>query len=603
MAEKPVMVRESIGESEYRKISEAVIEEFRARKSRRKDLEKKWAEVDRQLRMEPERSHKQDAAGKIIKGKEWLPEVELPFQAQTLEMLTADARRLKFPRNRDWFTARAALTPQYMEAWKGAGSPILGEKSQNTIEVTQDDADRLAQAALSYFHSQYDFRANVDQIDADAFKYTFGVGRLRAVNKSIMNLSALRDSKPEIIPVLIPRSAKSVYLDDTQHALMHEGVRLGPNIIQEKTIKLADLQAAAKDDDSYIRSQIGALKADKDGNVQLIELEGDLVVDVGDKVIIEKNIVVTAALGSGTGESKTTHGLVRVKNGEGFSTYFVHQYQLDSTDSAYGSSPLLKGMPIARIMAQTMNRMLESGMLKNGPPIGYNRDDPAFALTGGPNIEPYAKWQTTDPLNVYDEVGGDPSALFNIFQGLVAMYTDVTGVNPARLGALTKSHTTAFAKDAELARGESRTVDFTNATLEGPMTRLLDLEYRMGLKHWKNRPIYIDAWKEFAEIKKGHLPDIVKFVAIGAGAPAEEQARFAAKFESAQAAIQLDGFSVQQGNQPTIDVPALIKSILADGGWSDVSEITLDQENAAGNVAEQGQLSGIVTGDADPMPI
>jgi hypothetical protein len=597
---KKTEIRDSIPADLRMKVAESIIEEWRGRKRRRKDLEKHWKEIDRQLRMEPELSHKTTASGTVVPGLEWLPETEMPLQAQTLEMLMADSRRLKFPKNRDWFSTRAALTGDYLERYKAAGSPVPGDKSGQPTELVQDEADRIAASVLAHWHSQYDFRGAVDLIDASAFAYSFGVGRVRKVRRKVMGHSARVGPREEVIPVLVPRDAKKVYLDDSLHAIMHEGEILGPNIIQHKTVKIDDLRAIADSDSTYLKDEVSRLAPDKKGNVDLVELEGDLVVDAGMVATIVRNVVVTAAVGSS--EGKDTYGLVRIEEGEGESTYLISHYQLERTADVYGSSPLLKGMPIARIIAQIMNRLLESGQLKNAPPIGYNRDDPSFATRGGPKIAPYALFETTDPLQVYDQVGGDPGALFNIFSGLVQMYSDVTGVTPARLGAMTKSHTTAFAKDVEQNRGESRTVDYVNGCLEGWMPRLLELEYRMGLKGFKQTVVYIDAWKEFAEFKRGHLPDTVKFIAEGAGSPAEDEARQQRRFNAAQAALQIDALAVQSGKAPTIDPAALIETILKEGGWADPSEITIQSAPGDQGPAQQGgQLPGVASAPPESL--
>lgn len=591
MANKPTRLIDKIPADLRMKVAEAITEEWRQRKDRRKDLEKHWKEIDRQLRMEPERSHKTDKNGHAVKGLEWLPETELPLQAQTLEMLMADSRRLKFPRNRDWFAARAALDADYMQRYKQAGSPIPGDKGP-AGDIIQDEADRLAAGLVSHFHRQYDFRAAVDMIDASAFTYTFGVGRLRQVRRNVVGYTASKGSKAEKFPVLVPRDVRKVFLDDSVHAVMHEGEIIGPNTIQVRDIKYADLVETAKNDDRYVQDEVRMLTPDKNGFVTLIELEGDLVFDAGSEVIILRDVVVTA--GHGMHDGKSTYGLVFIDKGEGQPTYLVSHYQIERAGAAYGSSPLLKGMPIARICAQVMNRLLESGQLKNAPPIGYSRDDPAFSLSGGPTIAPNALWESVDGVNVFDEVGGDPGTLFAIYQGLVQMYTDVTGVTPARLGAITKSHTTAFAKDAELARGESRTVDYTNQCLEGWMTRLLEQEYRMGLKNMGEKTIYIPAWNEFVTVKRDHMPDTVAFMAYGAGAPAEDESRMQRKFNALQAALQMDTLAVQTGKPPTIDIQAAIIKVLEEGGWTDAAEITLESDGGGGQPTP-GQLPGVAS--------
>lgn len=590
MAENKTSLRDQIEPDDLPLIAEQICVEFDARKKRRGDAEKNWAEVDRQIAMIPELSHKTGPDGKPDARKKWMPEVELPLQAQTLEMLTTDCRRLKFPKGKDWFKCRAALTQDYIERFSKASNPIPGERGDNRSNLNQDNGDRLAQGVLSHFHNQYDFRSHIDKMDAEAIAYSFGVGRLRNVNKRILGHTAKGINMT--IPVLVPRSAKHVYLDDSQSAIMHEGYIIGPNTLQWKSVKLADLQVAAKNDKSYIPEQVSRLKSDKNGEVQIIELEGDLIYETSQSTIVVRDVVLTA--GKGVGDS-TTFGMIREEKGEGFSTYVVFDYHMESSISRYGTSPLIKGMPIAKILAQTMNRLLESGQLKNAPPIGYSKDDLAFAGTGGPNIHPHALWPTVDDLNVYDEVGGDQAVLLATFQGLLALYYDVTGVNPPRLGAQTKSHTTAYAKDVELSQGASRTVDFVNSTLDGPLSRFLDLEYRMGRKNWKKQPVFIEAWNEFVILERDHLPDTVVFKAIGAGAPADDQAETQRKVSAIQIASQLDQASVQFGNQPRIDYGSLAEKVLQEAGFQDLTEVTV--QSAGNGAAGVPQLPGLVSGE------
>lgn len=607
--EKAVSVSDQIKEKDFPLIAESVIQAWKDRKKRRDPLEKQWDEIDRQLRMEPELSHKTDSAGRKIKELEWLPEVELPLQTQTLEMLTSDIRRLMFPVNRPFWQSRAALTDQYLDRYNRAGSPFPGERAKKGEDphsiLNQDNADQLASAMLAHWHAQYDFRGHFDQINAQTVTYGFGVGRLRKVKRRILGYDA-RIGGPinQKIPVVVPRNVRKVYLDDSMHSLMHEGYTLGPNIIQERTMNYADLVAAAKDggndpqdeDGGYLLSEIKKLSPKKDGTVDLVELEGDLIVDRSDSTVIINDVVVTAAVG-GAKNAKDVSAFVRYRVGEKFSTYFVQHYHLEGTDFVNGASPLLKGMPIAKLAAQCMNRIIESGQLKNSPPVGWDREDSALAASGGPRIKPYALWETADlnAIKVYVEVGGDPAVLWQIFVGLSALYADMTGITPPRLGAQTKSHTTAFAKDAELVQGAVRTVDFVNSALDGPMTRLLHLEYRMGLSAMRGRhTVYVQPWDEFVSVTRQHLPDVVRFKAIGSGAPAEDQVKQTQRLQSAQLAMQLDQVAREAGHQPSLDVPALIRRVLSDGGWTDVGEIVTTGTGATPAVAGD-QLPGAFT--------
>ncbi|NUP96652.1 MAG: hypothetical protein HUU28_10865, partial [Planctomycetaceae bacterium] len=74
-----------------------------------------------------------------------------------------------------------------------------------------------------------------------------------------------------------------------------------------------------------------------------------------------------------------------------------------------------------------------------------------------PRIAPYEIWRTLTKPEVV--AVGNPAGLLQVYLGYLKQYEDLTGVSAPRLGAQTKSHTTAFAVDAEITRGLVRTVD------------------------------------------------------------------------------------------------------------------------------------------------
>jgi len=592
MTEKPISVSDKkIDVKDLPLIAEQIVLEYDRRKDNRKDREKDWKEIDRQLAMLPERSHKMGADNKVDANKAWLPEIELPLQSQTLEMLTADCRRLLFPRGKEFFLARAALTDEFVTKFKAAETPISREKGPFEGEVSQDDGDRVAQAVLAHYHSQYDLRGNVDMINGEALTYGFGVGRLRKVRKRVLGHTMKGSPKNLIIPMLIPRSAKHVYLDDSTHAVMNEGQEIGPNTIEWYSKKFADVKAAAQSDSTYIKSQLDRITPDDKGNITLIELEGDLVYETSQETIVVRDVNLTAAVGDRS--KNTTFGLIRNQSGEG-STYLVFDYHKENSSDNIGTSPLIKGRPINRIMALIMNELIASGQLKTLPPISYSKDDPGFAGTGGPVIHPGVQWEGTDEIQVHADVGGDPNTFFAVFQGLTQLYDDVTGVNSPRLGAATKSHTTAFAKDAELSQGAVRTVDYVDSILDGPITRFLEMEYQIALKSWKKQIVYIDAWNEFAEFERAHLPDIVKFKALGDRAPSDDQVATQRKLSSIQLALQIDAAAIQLGGEPKLDHGKIIEQVLRDGGIQDISEITTEEGPSE---PAEGQLPGVLTGN------
>lgn len=565
---------------DYDSIAEYVINEHERRNNdeKRKSLTKQWDEIDRQLRMEPDKTHKRDAQGNLDRKRAWMPEMELPLQSQTLEVLLADARRMMFPDSGAWFMPHAELTDDYLQRVEFQ-SLISGDQNDVPSVITQDNADKLVEGIHSFWHRQYNFFDNIDMINAEAFKYGLGVGRARVVKKSVyMDTAKGLAKKTQKIPVLFPRSMKHTFPDDRAFHLMNEGLILGPGEIFEKTMKIADLQMAASkgkkdpedEDGGWITKNMEGLEGDKHGDVRLLEYEGDLVVP---RKTVESmyipNTIVTIAIGK-SGENNTRR-VIRLRfRKHGFSSYVWFPYHRED-DSAYPTSPLMKGYPIQKAAVDALNRLIMVGALNAQPPISYDKDDATFAQTGGPLIYPGAQWGTVGGVNV--EQIGDPTALMAVYQGLLQQYYDVTGVNQPRMGAQTVSHTTAFAKEAELSRGTIRTVDYVRSTLKSAMTKWMDMSYQMGKPYINDISYYIDSYNGFVEVSKSHLPDNVVYEVHGAGGPQEEQAKQQQRLQSLQLAIQLHTMSAQMGKPSNFDINAAIEHVLKQGGWTDIDAL------------------------------
>jgi len=590
-------------------IAETGIAEFNRRKSKRKDLEQHWDEIDRQVEMRPDTEFKKikDRNGKSVEdtNKAWMSEVELPLQAQALEVLTADASRLMFG-DGNFFRANAEVTDEYLEK-VDFESLILGDETEVPSQITQDNADKLVQGFVMHQFRQGDLLGTFDRINAEVFKYGTGVGRGRMLTKSVRTHTSKGVRKEDQkIPFLVPASIKNHYLDD-RPPTMHSDQVLSEMHISTDWIRLENLAIAAnrgsndpeKEDGGWMPKAVGSLEADKDGFVQLIELEGDIVVPrKTSKSIVLPGAIATIAVG-GTKAETVTRAVVRFRwRKTQKSSYVLFPYHYEGANETYSTSPLMKGRPIQIMATQAVNRLLDSAALKNAPPVGYDRSDQVFAQNGGPVIQPYALWETIEEVRVHSEVGGDPAALSAALQLSISLYGELTGVLPSRLGAQTVSHTTAFAKDAEIQRGAARTVDYVRHAGKGPLERWLEMSYQMGrdsLKAKDEISFHIDAYGGFVEITKDALPEKAIFEWFGSSGPAEEQARVQRRLQSMQTALQMDQLNQAFGKPPTIDVPAAQREVLRDGGWTDVDVITRTEGAAVSDTAASG-----VPGAAEP---
>lgn len=575
---------------DFNTVAEEICDLWSTRKQKRKWREKHWAEVDRQISMEPDRSHKMfvlpdgSPSDRINPRNAWMPETELPLQSQALEISTADSRRLL--RGDPWFEAHAELTDEYLEKAEGlaqtetgelveTGTPpavrIAGDNDPVSL-VAQEQANKIVAGVINHNHRQYDFWAHLDLINAEAFKYGMGVGRARMVKKPVFIHTARGVEKETVLsPRLVPRSIKNTYLDDSEAALMNEGHVLGPGQINESKRRLEDVQVAAnlgssdpnKDDGGWMPQALKGLEGDENGFLTVLEFEGDLVISRKTvRSVVIPGAIVTVAMG-------TSKRVIRFRFRQmPFSSYLLFPYNPEDLDTPYASSILMKGMFIQKSAVFSLNHSMMAAQLRTLPPVGWDRSDVALAEQGGPVIEPAALWETIEGVNVHEF--GDPGAMFQMYLGFLKQYEDLTGVTAPRLGAQTVSHTTAFAKEAEINRGTIRVVDYVDSTLQGALTKWLYMEYVLTRDSWKEQSVFLDAYQSFVTLKKAGLPERAIFKAFGAGGPAEIAQKQQQKQAAAQQAIQMDLLLIQQGQQGNLDIAKMQEQVLREGGWTDV---------------------------------
>lgn len=581
-------------------MAEFIMDEYGRRKRDREDLETHWNEIDRQIAMEPEKGDKM-VEGRANKDA-WMPEMELPNQAQTLEVLTADARRMILPRAGNFFSANAALTDEYLER-VDFQSLVAGDELEVPSQINQDNANKLAEGIIRHWHRQYDFGKHLDLINAEAFRYGMGMARVRVVSKDIL-IGGAKGTSTKKFPALLPRSIRNTFPDPNTSSMMHEGFFMGGSTIYRHKVKYRDLVLAAtrgsNDPDSmeggWMPRFLENVKPDEREEVQIIEYEGDLTVPrkTVEAVYLKGAIATVVAWQSGKEAGQSIIRLRFRKNN--FSTYIEFPYHFEDQESPYSTSPLMKGRPIQRATTDALNRLIAAAALNVQPPVQYDSDDINLASSGGPSLYPGANIASLGDVNPLEI--GDPNAMFAIYSGLLQQYADVTGVNAPRLGAQTVSHTTAFAKDVELSRGQVRTVDYVSNVLSGPLHQLLHMEYVLGRENLTKERFFIPEYGGFVDIQKKHLPDEVSFELQGAGGPQEDLEKLQRKYQALQLAMQLDLQRIQMGQEPKIDGEAAILQILREGGWTDVDFITTSEGVAGGapvpgGVDPTGQLPGI----------
>ena len=353
-----------------------VVSEWERRKEARKDRERHWKEIDRQVAMEPENSQKRLPSGAVDTKKLWMAETELPLQAQALEVLTADARRMLFSDTGDWFQAHAMATDEVLQDMK-ENLRIYGDETQVVSEINQDNVDKVVHGFLLHQFRQYDHTSRFDIINAESFKYGMGVGRGRLERKNVF-LNEARGVRKETqrIPVIVPCSIKHIYLDELKPSI-HSSTVLGAAHIAHDNIKYENIALAANkgstdpddEDGGWMPKNLAQVVPGKGGYVELLEMEGDMVIPRKTvKSVVLPGAIITVALGGPEPGGASTRAVIRFRfRKTAQSSYMLFPYLHEGADDIYASSPLMKGRTIQMTATDATNRFLDAAALKNQP--------------------------------------------------------------------------------------------------------------------------------------------------------------------------------------------------------------------------------------------
>ena len=584
------VTKRNFDRSDFPKAAEFINAEYERRKSRRFHLELQWADIDRQLSITPDIKFKYDKNGWLKSDKIWMPESALPDQAQTSEVLKVDARRMMLPAG-DWFNAHVELTDEYLARVDPSEadianfvqgretefkSTISGDENNVLSFQNQENADKLHESFLEHYHRQYDFVGEIDKFNFGAFAYGTGLARMQPVRKPVFwDVSSGTLFNEIEFPKFVAKDIRNVYLDDSCHRASNEGIDLGPAVISRWKQLYADLLVAAKRgsndpnrmDGGWMPGQLKGFTPDQNGQVEILEYEGDIVIPrkTVPSVVVRQWIWTVV---KGQGDPR----VIRLrKNPMPYSSYLYQPYHIMDLDSPYGTGPIMMGRPIQAMGDESLNRLMSWAALNVEPPISYDRDDAAFEAEGGPRVEPGALWRSLGRIQEHQI--GDGSALMQLFSFEQSKYADVTGTQAPRLGAEVKSHTTAFANEASLARGQIRTVGYTDSALANPMTRFLYMEFAMAKKLLGGRTehFYSRSFGIWMRVRKSQLADRVAFEVFGAGGPLEERTKRAERMNSVQMVIQLEILRKQAGLPgEDLNLSAIQQQVLREGGWVDV---------------------------------
>ena len=483
-------------------------------------------------------------------------------------------------------------------------------KTPLPMMIDQETADTLVHATMDHYHRLYDFRGSSDLLDAEMIKYGTCVGRVREVR--LFNDFRVGINRTTRGPALIPCSIKNTFLDHSAALVMHEGEMIGPSFIENYWQVYEDLKRAAAmggKDKGWMPAQLKLLipresPDEHKGQIEILEYEGDLIVPKNEDPLFLPNVRVRVAVGS--------QGPVVIRyqqNPDPFRSYVVGHYMREDVNDPYGSSPLMKGQPIAEAAAAAMNDMMAVSRLRALPPVAYDANDARFTAAGGPIVHPAAQWATDAPNAVQAIEIGDLQSSVALYAGLIKQYEDVTGVNDPRRGAAVKSHTTATHMDIQSTKGLSRTDDFVTSNNQGMMTTILHMQYAIA-KRVMRPPVSlsidangIDGW---ARVGAEDLPDNVVFEVNGAAGVLQERERAENMLVAFTKSLEFTGLAQQlvlQGVPTTVPIPdihAMNMELLSRAGIENPDRYFPGQQSLPPRMPAGPEMVGAAEGAMGP---
>ena len=443
-----------ISKKDLETVAEHIKEEKRrrAQNTYRKDHEKIWREVDRQIAMKPE------GYGQNKPSEQWEPNIELGSLADASEIIADDVMRIAFPSDRDWFRPHVNITGE-LELDPNTGTAIIDIDRQNL-------RDNVYRSLISQQHQDFGLRHRVKLsvkealhhgsfvacVDWRAQKQFYGAG--------VKEIGA---------PVWIPHSMWNCYPDDSPYIVGTNMTYEGAMIIEEEVPLSVVLQQNWMNLD-----KVKEKSAKNKPNVKLLYWYGDIFIKRAsdDGIFIPNQKVVVCQDWVLHTESNSTSSPPIIYAG----------YERDDVRDPYYSSPLIKRSPTHKLATHCANKYVEAIDLRTKPPLGYDANEPAFRKDGGPVIAPGETFALRSGGAMVPIEVADPSWALQGMQLFKAEVEEGVGVDAVRKGASMPIEQTAYEVSKLDQRSEIRTIDFVFTLEAQGLKPYLYLQHELNKK-------------------------------------------------------------------------------------------------------------------------
>lgn len=478
----------------------------------RKASERMWAEVDRQVAMEP--MIRKDRDGNQVRN-DWRAALELGKLSEALEIISGDVLRLTFPSPDTWFECHSKIDGGRDE--KGMMMPP-DAKAQTTV-------DNILRSMMA----QQQRDAGLEDRFEASIKEALLHGSFVAVAdyETRMRVDEGYKVQEDSLPVWQPHSMWNCYPDPSPSVVVGDLFYQGSMIVLSylPRYKLERMTGTGWMSRRYKDVPKGH-KFSSDDNIKEAEDEIELLCFYGD-INIERagddlffpNCKACFANGK----------LVYFAPSEfPYPPVIFRGYEKQDVRNPYFVSPLMKMSPMQKTGSVMLNRFIDAIELKNNPPGVYDETDPTFAADGGPRIEPGAMTGTRGTGRVSHFEVGDPGSALQGFRQTTDMMEAGLGVNSVRAGGVQSGAQTAFEVNKASQAANVRTLAFIRKA-EAGLEAYLYMQHHLNKKYLKQYSYYnsdLDS-PDYLTATKKELPEHVKFFVIGAKSVISEENRVA----------------------------------------------------------------------------
>jgi hypothetical protein len=502
--------KRKVTKSDWDKVETHIKDVFQSRKTSkfRKNHERIWKEVDRQVSMTP--MERLTADGKKAP-QSWHAALELGELAKASEIITADVMRITFPQDKYFFLPHVEL--------KWPLDPKTGLPQAN--ETRQGVEDGLLRSLMVQQQKDFGFKARFRLSVKEALHHGSFVAEVRFEEQMMVREG---DKVRKIgAPVWVPYSMWNSYPDPSPSVIGTNMFYTGSMILVEY-MPIHTLKAMKGDGWIPDRLKLVQKRGNKNNDndtedVELVKFKGDIVIERGDGDIFLPNSEVILA----------NDKLVFYHEAElPYPNVIFAGYERQDVRDPYYTSPIIKQSPTQRIGTISANKFIDATSLKVEPPVEYDGNDPDYVMNDGPVLSPGAKTPTRSMGKGFTALDiGDPRFALDAYTLTIRQMQEGLGVSALRAGVRESDRETATSANLANQGAEVRTMEFISELEPQALVPFLYMQHELNRMKMGEYTFYNDEMHtpDFMRVSKKDIQENAHFEVVGSRGVLGEEKR------------------------------------------------------------------------------